>query len=1246
MTVRHWARWVVSLTVVLMAVGGTAAEQEARVAPAPAPPTLALEYVLSEARITGAVSGAEVAELTAELKGTSFVDGWVRIPVFRTPVAVTGYQVRRGDRKKVLLVRSSTGSPPRATLRGSTVGYDLAVGKKGDFVVRIDLAVQVSRGLGARTVTLPGVAAAASQVELTIPEAGAEFTVEPRAELKWEAVAAGVTKVTLFGITGPSYALRWQARAAAPVERALIFGEQLSVVSLSRGRVSLHLRTDYTIVGGSVGELVLELPARYEVTSVTGEGISGWEVTPEEEGARLTVSLVQPITGSYHLELEAQRSEPELPSAEKSLDVPVVRTVGAEREGGSLVVRAATGIRLVPEARRGLRQVTVSEVPGYSPRPAFPIALAYEFVETTWRLAMLAGEVTPRVSATVAARADVQQDAVLLAARLNYQIQDAPVFGFRLSIPPGARVLELTGANINTYTVEEDVLRVDLRAAAQGSYELALTLIQAIEKPEAVRLPTVRALGAERETGYLLVLTRPDTQAEPLEVKGINQIDPSELPASLATPEGGGLAFQYLRQPYEVVLSVGAVQPEIYTTSLTSVSVGERGLEVATHVDYDIRKAGVFRLRLAFPEGLRLTENIEGAQIEDWRLDGEAHELIVNLRTRTTGAFALDVKAEATVSDLVKKGVVVPVILPLEVKRGTGYVAVRTDASYRLRTAQMTSLTEVDVRQLPPSMQADGTPAVLAYRFYQLPWALQVSVEPILPVITAETFTLVSIGEALEQVTTRIDYSVQFAGASQFEVQLPEGASNVDFVGQGIKHREELEEEGHWRISMQSAREGSYPLVVTFERKMEEVSAKLTYSGVTTLGTEREKGYIVLTPRTNVEITPLAEELQAVSQVDVKEIPETFTAGLTVPLIWAFKYISHPFILAAEVKRHEDVSVLVAVVESANLVTKISREGELLTDLLCFVRNNRQQFLKISLPKGVDAGEAALWEASVAGNPVRLGRSEEGDVLVPISGVAGPEEAFPIRLRYRTRAEKLGRWGTLVLEAPGLEVPVMRLRWQLILPRGYELVADYGDMERTERIVEQEGLIREWQRRRQSGQRGPLPANIAQQAQMEQLPGRGRGLGAVSMDTGPMVTEGLSYYFVKLLAAGERQAGPPGTIRSTYLRKTLALPGQVIVVAVLVGMGLLLLKQAVRLRLSVALGVAVLLSFIRSFGGVFYSDLLSAAALAAWVVAAVLLIHWLAALLPRPSARRREAPAGAPPGVPEAPVPPEEPGQS
>ena len=142
MALRNSTAWLMSVAVVVLAVAVVAAQEQAQpeqartraaertrasraVQPEPAPvPVSALTYVLSEAHITGTVSTGGVAELTAEVTGTSFVDDWVSIPVFRTPVAVTDYEVRRGDRKTTFLIRTDT-------------GYDLAVGKKGDFALRI-----------------------------------------------------------------------------------------------------------------------------------------------------------------------------------------------------------------------------------------------------------------------------------------------------------------------------------------------------------------------------------------------------------------------------------------------------------------------------------------------------------------------------------------------------------------------------------------------------------------------------------------------------------------------------------------------------------------------------------------------------------------------------------------------------------------------------------------------------------------------------------------------------------------------------------------------------------------------------------------------------------------------------------------------------------------------------------------------------------------------------------------------------
>jgi hypothetical protein len=232
--------------------------------------------------------------------------------------------------------------------------------------------------------------------------------------------------------------------------------------------------------------------------------------------------------------------------------------------------------------------------------------------------------------------------------------------------------------------------------------------------------------------------------------------------------------------------------------------------------------------------------------------------------------------------------------------------------------------------------------------------------------------------------------------------------------------------------------------------------------------------------------------------------------------------------------------------------------------------------------------------------------------------VAGPEEAFPVKLRYRTRTEKLGRWGTVTLEAPRLDVPVMRVRWQLVLPKEYELVADHGDMERSREIVSQDSLMQEWGRLSASARKSADMVNVLQVTQQRQLEAQGGpAMRAVSMSTGPMVTEGRSYFFEKLLAMGKREGGSPATIRSTYLRRTLLLPVEVGLCALVVALGLLLLRRPARVRLLVAFAGALLITFLGSRGEDQYAELLGPAVWATWVVVGALALHWLAGRLGR-----------------------------
>ena len=67
------------------------------------------------------------------------------------------------------------------------------------------------------------------------------------------------------------------------------------------------------------------------------------------------------------------------------------------------------------------------------------------------------------------------------------------------------------------------------------------------------------------------------------------------------------------------------------------------------------------------------------------------------------------------------------------------------------------------------------------------------------------------------------------------------------------------------------------------------------------------------------------------------------------------------FDIPLAIKKHADVSVLVTIVDSAVVTTMQTIDGRRITKAIYNVRNNRQQFLRLTMPEGME-----IWSASVS----------------------------------------------------------------------------------------------------------------------------------------------------------------------------------------------------------------------------------------------------------------------------------------
>ena len=298
---------------------------------------------------------------------------------------------------------------------------------------------------------------------------------------------------------------------------------------------------------------------------------------------------------------------------------------------------------------------------------------------------------------------------------------------------------------------------------------------------------------------------------------------------------------------------------------------------------------------------------------------------------------------------------------------------------------------------------------------------------------------LTSLGEDATSIYAEVNLEVTQGAAKEARIQLPENITVNQVSGAMV---------GDWEVK-------SGELVVTFLEPVEQ-SARFVITGesktprdghidialMRLLNTERDTGGVAVEVLGAGEIKDLKS--RGLENADAAELGDYF-ASRQSPSMVVFRLRSGDSkadrSLAVDVARYAQQAVLMANVEEARYHVLLSKEGKTLVEAQYAIRNNQRNFLKVTLPAG-----AAVWSASLAGNPVRPGQSPDGSLLLPLEKARAGEEAplFTVEVFYLVRDAAWVEKGKATLALPALDLPVSRTGVLLYHPPLFKLTAEPG----------------------------------------------------------------------------------------------------------------------------------------------------------------------------------------------------------
>ena len=380
------------------------------------------------------------------------------------------------------------------------------------------------------------------------------------------------------------------------------------------------------------------------------------------------------------------------------------------------------------------------------------------------------------------------------------------------------------------------------------------------------------------------------------------------------------------------------------------------------------------------------------------------------------------------------------------------------------------------------------------------------------PRIYAQVYTLAGIGDGVLAATTTIDHTILFHGVDTLKVQVPAGLTVLDVRGNGIEDWK-LGADRVLTVDLTYEAEGAYTLAVDLEKVVGEGSQSVEAPLLVPLGVERSKGWVGIEARGNLEVEGGA--IKNASPVDVRTLPAAILGVTSNPVLLGYKYLGTDAAIPLKVTTHENVEVLVTVVDQTRATTMFTADGRRLSSVTYEVRNNRRQYLRLTLPEG-----AELWSASVAGRAAQPGKSGDGQVLVPLvrssQQSGGALAAFDVEVVYVEKGVAPTAAGTGEFRAtlPKIDVPSTYVAWTVYSPSEAKVKSKSraGSVRPVDGLSLPPGVGRMTEIANQSdNMRGSANLQIANGA-------LGQGAAPVPVS---LPLDGKPWYFEKLLALDE-----------------------------------------------------------------------------------------------------------------------------
>ncbi|MCE5228181.1 hypothetical protein LLG95_01110 [bacterium] len=815
-----------------------------------------------------------------------------------------------------------------------------------------------------------------------------------------------------------------------------------------------------------------------------------------------------------------------------------------------------------------------------------------------------------RVAIAEQMRVTVTNDTAQASDKLRVTLLGGGISAVTLRLPEGAQLVNVSGSFVRTWSSSKTGdTTVALVREVTEPFDLSLEVQLAKMSGDRLVIPAVTVPGAVSHQGTVTIIPMASLTIWPEQADGLEQV------AVSAGEPAASRAFSFSQPGWKLVLSRRPKPARVQADGLLLYEMAGDLLRIKTDHRFTIAGSEIFDAVFEVPEGCQAREAGPPEVVAGFRQQGRRVE--VNFRGMQIGKAQVKLVLERPRAAGQDKLLLEPVRV-IGADEDAGRLIVAAPPAWRVSELTVKGLEATDVRLLQQRLQgmlgSDLAP-VLAYSYFNPVFSGQLALERQRTRLSCDTAVLATVMPSLMRIDANLNYLIEFSATDQLQLMLPARiGEDARFGSPDIKEksRAPMPASGDgmttWTIRLQRQVIGPYRLAVSFDVPLAEAgSGKPIIASVPPVraaGVTRETGSVAVARRENLEVR-VAEVAEALEPRDVKDLPASLGRGFL-----GFRYFDpSQFKLKLELIRHESEKVLGALIRRMHIETVLSQQREAMHEATLEVQNQREQYLELALPQGME-----IWLAQVAGATVRpVMRQDNKAQLIELSKSSTADGAMRVRLILRQKLGDgdMGSFGRLRFEPPRpVNIPVLRTTWKLYLPRDYRFLGFGGTM-RLESGGEPpwieptaETVINDLPQRltgapSQNPPQAVEPAayNSAETDQEKQARAAGTSLDI------PLVREGQIYELSKLSGVGD--------IRVQYWkRKPLLIMQGLIGIAMLAG---LLLAMRRRRGWAIPLGAVAVTFILASLSGGFIGRMMATALAASIVALAIAILRELIA---------------------------------